>query len=111
MITTAQMYWIVILDNIMAAGIILLVIGTIGATFAAIGHACNDWAQWPSILFLCMALSGLTTLTFVPSTRQAAAIIVVPKLVNSEKVQTVGNHLYELAVEWMDELKPGKEAK
>ena len=37
-----------------------------------------------------------------------AAIIIVPRIVNSEKVQTVGNRLYDLAVEWMDELKPRK---
>jgi hypothetical protein len=30
----------------------------------------------------------------------------VPKIVNSEKLQTAGNKLYELAVEWMDELRP-----
>jgi hypothetical protein len=31
---------------------------------------------------------------------------VVPKIVNSEKLQTAGNKLYELAVEWMEQLKP-----
>jgi hypothetical protein len=35
-----------------------------------------------------------------------AAIIIVPKIANSEKVQTAGNKLYELALEWMEALRP-----
>ena len=58
------------------------------------------------MLFLAVVIQ-LTT-AFVPSTKQMAAIIVVPKIANSEKVQTVGNKLYDLAVEWMDELKPAR---
>ena len=42
----------------------------------------------------------------LPTTREMAAIIIVPRIANSEKVQTVGNQLYDLAVEWMEELRP-----
>ena len=45
-----------------------------------------------------------------PSTREMAAIIIVPKIVNSEKVQTTGNKLYELALEWMEALRPSNES-
>lgn len=34
----------------------------------------------------------------------------VPKIANNEKVQAAGNKLYDLAVEWMDELRPRKKA-
>ena len=44
--------------------------------------------------------------SFIPTTREAAAIVMVPAIANSEKIQTVGNRLYELAVQWMDELRP-----
>jgi hypothetical protein len=37
-----------------------------------------------------------------------AAILIIPRVANSEKVQTVGNHLYDLACEWMEELRPAK---
>lgn len=53
-----------------------------------------------------MAISGLYH--FTPTTKQMAAVVVVPKIANSEKVQMAGNKLYELAVEWMDELRPRK---
>lgn len=44
----------------------------------------------------------------IPSTKQMAAILIVPKIANSEKVQTIGNKVYDLATAWMEELKPSK---
>ena len=69
------------------------------------------WRYIKKAMLLCIPMLFLAvviklTTAFVPSTKQMAAIIVVPKIANSEKVQTVGNKLYDLAVEWMDELKP-----
>lgn len=58
-----------------------------------------------------MAVTCSVLETFVPTTREMAAIVMVPAIVNNEKVQTVGNKLYDLAAEWLDELKPKKEAK
>lgn len=69
-------------------------------------------SRW-SAAFGCVALTVTVICnvltSFIPTTREAAAIIMVPAIANSEKVQTVGNRLYELAVEWMDELRPKKE--
>ena len=111
MITTAQMYWIVILDNIVVTSTILAAVGAIGSIFMLIGHTVDGWPRWPVVTCLAVTFAALMTLTFVPSTKQAAAILVVPSIVNSKKVQTVGNRLYDLAVEWLDELKPEKGAK
>ena len=55
---------------------------------------------------LIMLVFFMSVGTFVPSTKQMAAILVVPKIANSEKLQTSGNKLYELAVDWIDELRP-----
>lgn len=69
-------------------------------------------SRW-SAVFGCVALTVTVTCpvlnSFIPTTRGAAAIVMVPAIANSEKVQTVGNRLYELAVEWLDELRPKKE--
>lgn len=52
---------------------------------------------------------------FVPTTKEAAAIIVIPALVNSditkEKVPEVLNGIFSLAEAWMKELEPKKEDK
>ena len=47
----------------------------------------------------------------IPTTREMAVILVVPRIANSEKVQQAGNKLYDLAIEWMAELKPNKNNK
>lgn len=57
-----------------------------------------------TVTMICSVLNA-----FIPTTRGAAAIVIVPAIANSEKVQTVGNKLYDLAAEWLDELRPKKE--
>lgn len=41
----------------------------------------------------------------LPTTREMAAILIVPRIANSEKVQKAGDKLYDLAVDWMEEMK------
>jgi hypothetical protein len=61
-----------------------------------------------SIIFFVIAIAINFMSALIPSTKQMAAIMIVPRLANSEKVQTIGNKVYDLAVEWMEELKPTK---
>jgi len=42
----------------------------------------------------------------LPTTKQAAAIIVLPKIINNAKVQELPDKLLGLAEAWMEELKP-----
>ena len=52
--------------------------------------------------------------SFIPSTKQAAAIIVIPKIANSEIVAEMGDTAKELVVlakAWLVELKPKSEIK
>ena len=52
--------------------------------------------------------------SFIPSTKQAAAIIVIPKIANSEIVAEMGDtakELVGLAKAWLVELKPQSEIK
>jgi hypothetical protein len=106
MITMTQMYWIVTLDSIvevMCFLSVVLLFGTVAAFGFAVSTEDHWWLPITSSLMLLVSLAGWT---LTPSTRQMAAILVVPKIVNSEKLQTAGNRLYDLAVEWMDELRP-----
>lgn len=108
MITTMQMYWLVTLDSIVIVSVACIAVGLL-ASVASIGVALDTDDHWwlPKFTIALTVLSSLTA-TFVPSTKQAAAIIIVPKIVNNEKVQMVGNQLYDLAVEWARELRPPK---
>ena len=119
--TPMQMYWLVKLDDIQ--GLIVGLIVLAGAAFftgivfrkdAGIYDGekrCQMLTKSRKILkwSVVMFLSATVALTLLPSTKQMAAMMIVPKIANSEKVQTIGNKVYDLAVEWMEELKPAKE--
>ena len=110
MITTTQMYWLVTMDSIVhASAIIDIALGVMA--FLTIPMVLDDDLpkRTPSAIALAAVAFALVA-AFVPTTRQMAAIVMVPKIANSEKVQAAGNKLYDLAVEWMDELRPRKKA-
>ena len=111
MVTTAQMYWLLMLDNIRALIGIVCIISFGAACVCCLAHQmnyiiddtvrvkCKAWGIRLAAMFAVLMMC----LTFIPSTRQLATIIIVPKIVNNEKVQTAGNKLYDLAVEWMED--------
>lgn len=115
-ITPIGMYWLVKLDDICFLHGILFVMSIIWTLIHGV-----RWIDWsiekehntttaPKMCAWGVAVAILvaTVATFIPSTKQMAAILIVPKIANSEKVQTIGNKVYDLAVEWMEELKPNK---
>lgn len=57
-------------------------------------------------VFLFIWLFCRITCPFVPTTKEMAAVIVIPKVANSESVQGLGEGVVELAKSWMEELKP-----
>ena len=129
MTTTAQMYWLTKLDDIrQALGSIIWVpiawiaIVAVVSFCAFMAYADMDSmrsvvigrikkASWTCVPMVLWIVATQIAVALVPSTAQMAAIVVVPRIVNNEQVQTVGNRLYDLATEWLDELRPGKEAK
>lgn len=115
--TTTLMYWLVILDNfsclfgtLIALAIGWIIMNTVRCINASIENEPPPLHAW-SHIFRGLGFIGVVAAiaTFVPSTKQMAAIIVVPKIVNNEAVQAAGNELYTLALDWMKELRPKKE--
>lgn len=47
--------------------------------------------------------------SFVPTTKEMAAIMVVPRIANSQSVSDIAEDIVELAKAWMVELRPAKE--
>lgn len=112
MITSIQLYWITRLNSI-AVLLFIVAFMSVSAIFVIVVGVSNgifDWedkitkkvrnAAIPCLLFSVLGL------TFIPTTKEMAAILVIPQIANSEKVQEAGGKLYDLAVEWMDALKP-----
>ena len=120
MITQTQRYWLTRLDHIDSLIVFLAlcaVVIAIGSLFYAMNtydgpmEAMPFFAKVVLRVILPLVCTAVALEVFVPSVKEVAAIVVVPKIVNNEKVQTIGNRLYDLAVEWMDELRPAKPEK
>ena len=118
-ITESTMYWITRLDYIHG---FLLIFGGVGlpislivaAILAVVGEDYYADAKTYykrakqfvllSIFFLLLIVDGLLT----PTTKEYAAIKLVPIIVNDESVQQLPEKVVELANNWLDELKPEK---
>jgi hypothetical protein len=120
-ITPMQMYWLTRLSTLkdgLGFIIFLLFILAVGYFIAGCVLQDPDFSDSthkrgkkfiktsPPLAIIAVVLLFVNCL--IPSTRSMAAILIVPCIANSEKVQTAGNHLYDLAVEWMEELRPAK---
>lgn len=46
----------------------------------------------------------------IPSTKDAAAMVVLPRIANSQSVRELGDAVVELAKAWCEELRPKKDA-
>ena len=114
--TSWQMYWLLMLDNIKdLMGIIVFIFAfvcIIGAVFWFMAEATpNDddseiyirAAQTPLCLAWAIWILAILSLVFLPTTRQMAAIIVVPKIINNKDVQKIPENILKLANGWIDE--------
>ena len=129
MITPWQMYWLLKLDSI---NVLLVIVASslfiIGTTFTVVGAFLRDEKRiysWDTaenieakhatgrrlhrcvLRVICPVLVLILLMDcFLPTTKEMAAMLVIPRIANNEKVQDCGNRIYDLAVEWMDALKP-----
>ena len=51
---------------------------------------------------------GSSVSALIPSSKEMAAIVVIPKVANSQPVQDIGQGIVDLAKDWMIELAPKK---
>lgn len=121
MITPSTIYWITRFDDIrtglaaLAIAVLVLAALALFMFLATVENVAREHEIRCAKLAFCFAFALVllaavvgVVRAFVPTTRDAAAMAVLPALANSEKVQTVGNAVYDLAVEWLEELKPAK---
>ncbi|HRO60529.1 MAG TPA: hypothetical protein PKZ27_03055 [Rhodocyclaceae bacterium] len=112
MISPFEVYLIFQLDAIRDTALTVTVIaGLAGAGFASVGSMCASageitWRTYKrcmtgvSIIFA----GALLTSTVLPSSRSAAAIILIPAIANNEAIQTEANEMYTLAKEGLRSL-------
>ena len=104
MITPFQMYLLLMLDNIcVVTAIITVVLAFITIVFGAMivpnelnEEECKYTKKLLKYIILVFLLS-LSASVFIPNTQQAATIFLVPKVLNNEKVQDIGQNGLDLA--------------
>lgn len=135
MITPSQIYWLAKLDDVralldtdgmigglsIAATVISAIVTAIlsivvmavedeatNNTINAVRKCCKR--AWVALgLSIASMMAFGIACAFVPSTKQMAAIVVIPRIANSETVSELGDlgkDLIVLAKEWVEELKP-----
>lgn len=133
-ITGWQIYWLTRCDEIKAMlepgfgwGLFWLV-STIGLLISTIFWAATEGSPETSekydifriataakcilkpacIVFSAFILLGATISALIPTTKEMAAIVVIPKIANSQPVQDIGQGIVDLAKDWMIELATKK---
>lgn len=118
MITPSMVYFIGILDNVLCFFEITLFILVLFACAIAITIFHIDeptWTKKALKYILCIAfvafLFGCLRI-FIPSSKTAAAMYIIPAIANNEKVQTIGENsieiLRKLSKQWLLELDKDK---
>ena len=106
MITPMQMYWLLKLDDIITGCALMcgVLVGCVLLSALAFCYAKDvenkKVGNYASIAFL-LSVMGLiffsAVTVFLPSTKQMAAIYVVPAIVNNERVQNIGNKTLDVS--------------
>jgi hypothetical protein len=115
--TSSQIYWITRLDNINTFVFLIFAFGVVAALLCGI---C--WINFPSrasetikkYLFRILLISiidGFISI-WIPTTKEMAAIIIIPKLINAissnQQLIDLPNNFVALANDWIKELSPKK---
>jgi len=125
--TTWQMYWLVSLDNIRHGIWILGICAALAAIICFIASLAiidGSWTQrderrarrllWWMTGFIGVTIFWCVSVSFVPTTKQAAAIVIVPAVCdvvkNDEHMKAIPGEIAELASDWLKELKPKAQA-
>ena len=93
MITESDIYWITRFDNIHVLSGFLILLPVVFLLFFNLaclfeGREYAFWAIFLNVLASCLLVVGILGVTFVPTTKEMIVIKVVPKIANSEFVQT-----------------------
>lgn len=120
MVTTTQMYWLTKLDALEGFSVVMTMLGLLVTAVATMLYAAFSWntmeyerRMMRNILRVSVPVLaiGIAVDVFVPSTKEMAAILVVPRIVNSESLTGMANGIKTLATEWLEELRPGKDGE
>ena len=104
MITPFQMYLLLMLDSICTVTAITTIILAFVTFVIGVMSVASDvdeeghkWARKFLKYLVPIFVLSLLSAIFIPNTKQAATIFLVPKVLNNEKVQDIGQNGLDLA--------------
>lgn len=104
--TPSQIYWVLQLDSIVAGCIILAVLTAVLCVVMTIITCANDFDSLIAPLLaafnMLLMVTFIIAASFIPSTKTAAAMYVIPRVVNNEVIQADMLEIYKLG---MDKVK------
>lgn len=120
MITVSTIYWIGVCDSVGCALTFLAIALAVASILAIIPmlDGCgyeeeNRRKKKLATFFCCSCLIVTLTAALIPSTRLAAAMYLVPAVVNNENVKAIGDNSLEalrlLTEDWLRELAESKD--
>jgi len=117
-----ELYWLLKLDTIgtlfqlpaffLALGLLIAIIGYISCRLSEYGNYEEQLKIIKKIIFICLPIEFIFIIVavFLPSTKQMATIIVVPKIINAvennKALMELPNEVATLASNWIKELQP-----
>ena len=114
-ITPSTIYWISVLDDMLCVAVTLAILSGIAGVIMLVAYfvSYDDEEIACSLRRLlaataCAFVASIVTCIFTPSAKTCAAMYVVPAIANSETLQGVTDGIYDLALDWLKELKPAK---
>jgi hypothetical protein len=118
--TSWEIYWLTRLDAVNQLFFVgVLVSFGVGGLFLGIAangywednETAPKWVKAGFVQFPFVAALLLTIAAFIPTSKEMAAILVIPKIVNNEKLTQLPDRVLDLANQWIEELGPKKEEK
>ncbi len=114
MISPWEIYWVMQLDAIRCASVVVCVLGGTGLLLAHT-MAFDSYDEERSMKRVkCAApllLIPMLAATFLPSSKTAAAMIVIPAIANNERFQAEASDLYDLAKQGLKKIVATDEEK
>jgi len=114
MITSFQIYWLLMLDNISMFFTFVSAISIIAIVFMFFGKLFDFQLERDrekkaftktTIVFLVFSMVTALIAIFTPNTRQMAAIIVAPAIINNKDVQQIPKRLLDVLGLSLDKLE------
>jgi len=99
MITSWDIYWITRLDGIHALALSIFIIFAVISCFVWIPLTTGDYKREIKRYYKLSAAALLISsilLVMIPTTKEAAAIYLIPKIVNNEQVQKIPDNAMKL---------------